>query len=118
MDLIPDFIKRRHSEVEIRYEHPLLQQISEETYGILIYQEQVQQAANLLAGYSLGDADLLRRAMGKKDPDEMTNLFNDAVSKKVVTTMTAQLRRYCKLQKDPYADLPEIKSSMDKVLAK
>ena len=54
----------------------------------------------------------------EKDPDEMTNLFSDPVSKKDVTTMTDQLRSYSKLQKDPYADLPEIKSAMDKVLAK
>ena len=71
MDLIPDFIRRRHGEVEIKYEHPLLEQISEETYGILIYQEQVMQATQLLAGYSLGKADLLRRAMGKKKVEEM-----------------------------------------------
>jgi DNA polymerase-3 subunit alpha len=61
MDLIPDFIKRRHGEIEIKYEHPLLEQISKETYGILIYQEQVMQATQLLAGYTLGGADLLRR---------------------------------------------------------
>ena len=71
MDLIPDFIKRRHGKVEIKYEHPLLEEISEETYGILIYQEQVMQATQLLAGYSLGSADLLRRAMGKKKLEEM-----------------------------------------------
>jgi DNA polymerase-3 subunit alpha len=71
MDLIPDFIKRRHGEIEIKYEHPLLEQISKETYGILIYQEQVMQATQLLAGYTLGSADLLRRAMGKKKVEEM-----------------------------------------------
>jgi DNA polymerase-3 subunit alpha len=71
MDLIPEFIKRRHGEIEIKYEHPLLEQISRETYGILIYQEQVMQAAQLLAGYTLGGADLLRRAMGKKKVEEM-----------------------------------------------
>jgi DNA polymerase III subunit alpha len=71
MDLIPDFIKRRHGEVEIVYEHPLLEPISKETYGVLIYQEQVMQAAQLLAGYTLGAADLLRRAMGKKKVEEM-----------------------------------------------
>ncbi len=71
MDLIPDFIKRRHGEVEIVYEHPLLESISKETYGVLIYQEQVMQAAQILAGYTLGAADLLRRAMGKKKPEEM-----------------------------------------------
>jgi DNA polymerase-3 subunit alpha len=71
MDLIPDFIKRRHGEIEIKYEHPLLESISKETYGILIYQEQVMQATQLLAGYTLGGADLLRRAMGKKKVEEM-----------------------------------------------
>jgi DNA polymerase-3 subunit alpha len=71
MDLIPEFIKRRHGEVKIEYEHPLLEPIARETYGILIYQEQVMQAAQVLAGYTLGGADLLRRAMGKKKPEEM-----------------------------------------------
>jgi len=71
MELIPEFIKRRHGEIEIKYEHPLLEQISKETYGILIYQEQVMQATQLLAGYTLGSADLLRRAMGKKKVEEM-----------------------------------------------
>ena len=71
MDLIPDFIKRRHGEIDIKYEHPLLESISKETYGILIYQEQVMQAAQILGGYTLGGADLLRRAMGKKKLEEM-----------------------------------------------
>jgi len=71
MELIGDFIKRRHGEIKIEYEHPLLEQISKETYGILIYQEQVMQATQLLAGYTLGGADLLRRAMGKKKVEEM-----------------------------------------------
>ncbi len=71
MDLIPDFIKRKKGETKVTYLHPLLEEASKETYGILIYQEQVQRAANLLGGYSLGDADLLRRAMGKKDENEM-----------------------------------------------
>jgi len=71
MDLIPDFIKRRHGEVAIEYPHPLLEPIARETYGILIYQEQVMQATQRLAGYTLGGADLLRRAMGKKKVEEM-----------------------------------------------
>ncbi len=71
MELIPEFIKRRHGEIEIKYEHPLLEPIARETYGILIYQEQVMQAAQVLAGYTLGSADLLRRAMGKKKREEM-----------------------------------------------
>lgn len=73
MDLIPDFIRRRHGEVEVSYLHEKLQSVCEETYGIMIYQEQVMQAAQILAGYSLGKADLLRRAMGKKKVEEMQN---------------------------------------------
>jgi DNA polymerase-3 subunit alpha len=79
MDLIPDFIKRRHGEIKVEYEHPLLESISKETYGILIYQEQVMQATQLLAGYSLGKADLLRRAMGKKKVEEMAKQRDDFV---------------------------------------
>jgi DNA polymerase-3 subunit alpha len=71
MDLIPDFIKRRHGEVPVEYEHPLLEPICRETYGIMIYQEQVMQAVQVLAGYTLGGADLLRRVMSKKKVEEM-----------------------------------------------
>ena len=71
MELIPEFIRRRHGEVNIEYEHPLLEPICRETYGIMVYQEQVMQAAQVLAGYTLGSADLLRRAMGKKKAEEM-----------------------------------------------
>ncbi|HSU56264.1 MAG TPA: OB-fold nucleic acid binding domain-containing protein, partial [Candidatus Dormibacteraeota bacterium] len=71
MELIPEFIKRRHGEVKIEYEHPLLEPICRETYGIMVYQEQVMQATQVLAGYTLGGADLLRRAMGKKKLEEM-----------------------------------------------
>jgi DNA polymerase III subunit alpha len=71
MELIPEFIRRRQGEVTIEYEHPLLEPICRETYGIMVYQEQVMQAAQVLAGYTLGGADLLRRAMGKKKAEEM-----------------------------------------------
>lgn len=71
MELISDFIERRHGRRQIVYEHPLLEPITKETYGVLIYQEQVMQATQVLAGYSLGAADLLRRAMTKKKPEEM-----------------------------------------------
>jgi DNA polymerase-3 subunit alpha len=71
MELIPEFISRRQGQVRIEYEHPLLEPICRETYGIMVYQEQVMQAAQALAGYTLGGADLLRRAMGKKKPEEM-----------------------------------------------
>jgi DNA polymerase-3 subunit alpha len=71
MQFIPDFIARKKGLEQVEYPHPLLEKIAKETYGILVYQEQVQQAANVLAGFSLGQADLLRRAMGKKDLAEM-----------------------------------------------
>ncbi|MBM3313506.1 DNA polymerase III subunit alpha, partial [candidate division WOR-3 bacterium] len=71
MELIPQYLARKAGKEPIAYEHPLLESICSETYGIMIYQEQVMQAAQALAGYSLGKADLLRRAMGKKRPREM-----------------------------------------------
>jgi DNA polymerase-3 subunit alpha len=71
MDNIPLFGRRKNGAEAIEYPHPKLEGILSETYGIFVYQEQVMQAAQVLAGYSLGDADLLRRAMGKKDQKEM-----------------------------------------------
>ena len=71
MDNIPSFGRRKNGAEEISYPHPKLADILAETYGIFVYQEQVMQAAQILAGYSLGDADLLRRAMGKKVQAEM-----------------------------------------------
>ena len=70
MDLIPEFIARKHGRA-FEYLHPLLEPVLRPTYGIMVYQEQVMQAAQVCAGYSLGGADLLRRAMGKKKPEEM-----------------------------------------------
>ncbi|MBV9340122.1 MAG: DNA polymerase III subunit alpha, partial [Acidobacteria bacterium] len=69
--MIDDFIDRKHGRKKIEYELPELQKILEETLGVIVYQEQVMQIANRLAGYSLGEADLLRRAMGKKIASEM-----------------------------------------------
>ena len=69
--LIDEFIKRRHGKVEVEYPHPLLEPILKETYGVIVYQEQVMQIASALAGYSLGEADILRRAMGKKKKEAM-----------------------------------------------
>ncbi|MDE2028955.1 MAG: DNA polymerase III subunit alpha [Alphaproteobacteria bacterium] len=71
MDNIPQYIKCKNGEEKVHYLHPILQPILEDTFGIMIYQEQVMQAAQMLAGYSLGAADLLRRAMGKKKASEM-----------------------------------------------
>ncbi|NGX33899.1 MAG: DNA polymerase III subunit alpha [Candidatus Anoxychlamydiales bacterium] len=71
MDMIPSFIKRKHGKEKIEIDHPLMKDILKETYGVMIYQEQVMQIASTLAGYSLGEGDVLRRAMGKKDHVEM-----------------------------------------------
>jgi DNA polymerase-3 subunit alpha len=69
--MIDDFIERKHGRRKIEYELPELKEILQETLGVIVYQEQVMQVANKLAGYSLGEADLLRRAMGKKNVEEM-----------------------------------------------
>jgi DNA polymerase-3 subunit alpha len=71
MDLIPDFIARKHGEQRVDYLDPRLEPILGPTYGIMVYQEQVMQIAQVIGGYTLGAADLLRRAMGKKKPEEM-----------------------------------------------
>lgn len=76
--MVEDFIERKHGRRKIEYEHALLEPILKETYGVIVYQEQVMQIASRLAGYSLGEADLLRRAMGKKKKeimDEQRALF-------------------------------------------
>ena len=74
MDLIPDFIKRKQGKVPITYELPDLEPLLKDTYGVIVYQEQVMAIANKMAGFSLGQADILRRAMGKKKPEEMEKL--------------------------------------------
>ncbi len=71
MGMIDDFIDRKHGRKEVIYDLPELKELLEETYGVMVYQEQVMQISNKIAGYSLGDADLLRRAMGKKKVEEM-----------------------------------------------
>ncbi|MEO7241824.1 MAG: DNA polymerase III subunit alpha [Variovorax sp.] len=71
MDLIPSFVARKHGREPVEYPHPLVAEMLSETYGIMVYQEQVMQTAQILGGYSLGGADLLRRAMGKKKAEEM-----------------------------------------------
>jgi DNA polymerase-3 subunit alpha len=71
--MIDDFINRKHGKKKVAYDLPELKEILEETYGVILYQEQVMQIANRLAGFSLGEADILRRAMGKKNHTEMAN---------------------------------------------
>jgi len=69
--MVEDFIERKHGRKQVTYDFPELKEILEETYGVIVYQEQVMQISNRLAGYSLGEADILRRAMGKKKAEEM-----------------------------------------------
>jgi DNA polymerase-3 subunit alpha len=80
MDLIPDFIERKHGRQKVEYPDPRIEPVLQETYGIMVYQEQVMQMAQMIGGYSLGGADMLRRAMGKKKPEEMAQhrkIFSD-----------------------------------------
>jgi DNA polymerase-3 subunit alpha len=87
MENIPSFCARKHGREEVSFSHPLLESVLGETYGIMVYQEQVMQAAQLLGGYSLGGADLLRRAMGKKKPEEMAthrSIFREGAAKKEI----------------------------------
>jgi DNA polymerase-3 subunit alpha len=69
--MVDDFINRKHGRAAVEYPHPWLEPVLKDTYGVIVYQEQVMQIAQVLGGYSLGGADLLRRAMGKKKPEEM-----------------------------------------------
>jgi DNA polymerase-3 subunit alpha len=71
MELIPDFINRKHGRARVTYEHPAMEKFTRETYGIMVYQEQIMQIASEMAGFTMGEADTLRRAMGKKDRDLM-----------------------------------------------
>jgi len=83
--MVKDFVNRKHGRAEVEYLHPLLEPILENTYGVFVYQEQVMQTAQSLAGYTLGEADMLRRAMGKKKPEEMAKqrqFFCDGAVKK------------------------------------
>ncbi len=85
MEFIPLYAERKAGRVPTEYDHPLLEPILKETYGIMVYQEQVMQAAQILAGYTLGGADVLRRAMGKKKPEEMAKqraIFVEGAAKK------------------------------------
>ena len=104
--LIPIFINRKHGVEKIEYQHELLQSILNETYGVLVYQEQIMKMAQDLAGYSLGEADLLRRAMGKKKIDEMkkheakfvegaaTNGVSEAIARDLFDQMV-KFAEYC-----------------------
>ncbi len=79
MEMIGDFIERKHGRQEIRYPHPKMESILKETYGIIVYQEQVMKIATEIAGFTLAKADLMRRAMGKKNKEEMAKLKSEFI---------------------------------------
>ncbi|MGZ5181353.1 MAG: DNA polymerase III subunit alpha, partial [Ramlibacter sp.] len=92
MDLIPSFVARKHGREPVEYPHPLVADMLSETYGIMVYQEQVMQTAQILGGYTLGGADLLRRAMGKKKAEEMAQhreIFRAGAAKNGISTEKA-----------------------------
>jgi len=93
MDFIPQFIKRKHGREEVVYPHPWLEEILSDTYGIMVYQEQIMQAAQIVGGFSLGSADILRKAMGKKNEKDMDNqkaIFTEGAEKKGVPKEKAE----------------------------
>ena len=94
MDLIPDYIARKNNTQTAEYYDDRLKPMLEETFGIMVYQEQVMQAAQIIGGYSLGGADLLRRAMGKKKPEEMAKhrvIFNEGSAKNGLTEQQSKV---------------------------
>ncbi|MBN2317815.1 MAG: DNA polymerase III subunit alpha [Acidobacteria bacterium] len=93
MDMIPDFVKRKQGGIEVRYPHPILEEILKETYGVIVYQEQVMQIASKMGGFSLGEADILRKAMGKKKIDIMNSMrekFIEGALKKNISEKSAK----------------------------
>ncbi|WP_045215170.1 DNA polymerase III subunit alpha [Desulfonatronovibrio magnus] len=91
--MVSDFINRKHGRTQVEYPHPDLEPILKDTYGVILYQEQVMKIAQVLAGYSLGDGDMLRRAMGKKEPAVMAqqrSKFMDGARKNNVPEETAE----------------------------
>ncbi len=90
--MVDDFIDRKHGRAKVEYPHPDLEPILKPTYGVILYQEQVMQIAQVLANYTLGAADLLRRAMGKKKPEEMAKqraIFTEGAKARGIAERTA-----------------------------
>jgi DNA polymerase-3 subunit alpha len=102
MQFIPDFISRKTGHTEIEYDHPAMESILKETYGIMLYQEQIMQVVQKVAGFSLGQADILRRAMGKKKVEVMTAQFdkfaegckNNGVDKKTTDSIWEKIVKF------------------------
>ena len=102
MDMIPSFIARKHGKESIDYDHEMMEPILSETYGIMVYQEQVMQIAQTLAGYSLGEGDVLRKAMGKKDTEQMakerekfrTGCIDNGIEESVATAIFDKMEKF------------------------
>ncbi len=102
MEMIPSFISRKHGKEAIEYDHPWMQTILEETYGIMVYQEQVMQIAQTLANYTLGEGDVLRKAMGKKDTSQMAQerekfsqgAIANGISKEIATAIFDKIEKF------------------------
>ncbi|RMD84211.1 MAG: DNA polymerase III subunit alpha [Candidatus Dadabacteria bacterium] len=102
--MVDKYIARKHGDEPVRYLHPLMKDILEDTYGIIVYQEQIMQLAKVLAGYSLGQADLLRRAMGKKKPEEMARqrkffiegALKNGISKRLAEEIFSQMETFAR----------------------
>jgi len=100
--MVDDFIARKHGRAKVEYDHPDLESVLNNTYGVIVYQEQVMQIAQVLANYTLGGADMLRRAMGKKKPEEMAkqrSLFNEGakangIDEKVATPIFDLMEKF------------------------
>lgn len=93
--MVDHYIERKHGRQPVSYLHPSMKEVLSDTYGILLYQEQIMQLARTLAGYSLGEADLLRKAMGKKNPEEMAKqrvrFLSGAIEKKIDKKLAAEI---------------------------
>ena len=92
--MVDDFIARKHGQAQLNIHIPDLEPILRPTYGVILYQEQVMQIAQVLSGYSLGDADILRRAMGKKKPEEMAKQREKFVTGAARTRHSGENREY------------------------
>ena len=93
--MLDDFMKRKHGFIPVKYEHPKLEPILKETYGIMVYQEQIMQIASTLAGFSLAQADILRKAMGKKIPEvmekERKNFLNGCIKNEIRESVASKI---------------------------
>jgi len=94
MNMVDDFVERKHGQAKLDYLHPTLEHILKPTYGVILYQEQVMQIAQELAGYTLGSADILRRAMGKKKPEEMAKQRSIFVEGAIANGVSNKLATY------------------------